>query len=42
MPIAIGILGVLIWLIVCDHWLILAVIVLEDIGFLRLLSDCGW
>ena len=42
MPIAIGILGVLIWLIVCDHWLILAVIVLAAIGFLWLLSDCGW
>ena len=42
MPIALVVLGVLIWLIVCDHWLILAVIVLVAIGFLWLLSDCGW
>ena len=42
MPAALVILGVLLWLIVCDHWLILAVIVLAAIGFLWLLSDCGW
>ena len=42
MPAALVILGVLIWLIVCEHWLVLGCIVLAVIGILWLLSHSGW
>lgn len=42
MPVALGILAVLLWLIICEHWLILAGVVIVAVLLLCLMGSGGW